>query len=368
LAGAPIRQRDYTLMLLNGTAPDGTTLLGWNTAEPNVGDAVVGIHYPEGSWERISFGQRIEDEDISVNGVIGPASRYYQVNFRQGIIEPGSSGSPLFNSAGEVVGTLGDGPPTSDAMPACSINPFIAAYSRFSADFAALKPYLENPAGSAVNAASYLVGAAPGMLLTVFGQNLSTGTQAASSVQLPVNMQGTTATVNGIPAPLLYVSPSEVNFQVPYETPAGSATVTVTSAGGVTTTSNVHVSSAMPGIFTDTSRRVVPSTTVRIGGYGTLFITGQGLVTPAVADGAAPPPPNQVPVSGLPVPQQQPVAVSIGQPPIRAQITFAGIPYFLVGVTQINFKVQQRTPTGDQPLVVSIGNTSSPAAHINVTQ
>src|SRR5207244_464224 len=110
LAGAPIRQGDYTLMLLNGSAPDGTTLLGWNTAEPNVGDAVVGIHYPEGSWERISFGERIEDADISVNGVIGPASRYYQVNFIQGIIEPGSSGSPLFNSAGEVVGTLGDGP------------------------------------------------------------------------------------------------------------------------------------------------------------------------------------------------------------------------------------------------------------------
>jgi hypothetical protein len=60
-------------------------------------------------------------------------------------------------------------------MPACSINPFIAAYSRFSADFPALKPFLENPAGSAVNAASYLVGAAPGMLLTVFGQKLSTG-------------------------------------------------------------------------------------------------------------------------------------------------------------------------------------------------
>jgi hypothetical protein len=89
-------------------------------------------------------------------------------NFTQGIIAPGLSGSPSFNSAGEVVRTLGDGPPTSDPMSACSIDPFIAAYSRFSVDFAALKPYLENSGEGAVavNAASYLAGAAPGMLLT----------------------------------------------------------------------------------------------------------------------------------------------------------------------------------------------------------
>jgi uncharacterized protein (TIGR03437 family) len=366
LVGADVGQGDYSLLLLNGTAPPGTTLLGWTTADPNFGDQVVGIHHPEGSWKRISFGSRTTDTDVSVNGVIGPANLYYQIDFTQGIIEPGSSGSPLFNSSGQIVGIAADSPDTPSSTSACSIHPFIATFGRFSDAYAALKPYLDGQPGGAVNSASYLPGAAPGMLLSVFAQNLSTGTQLASSVPLPMNMQGTSAAVNGTPAPLLYVSPTQVNLQVPYETQLATAIVTITSGSGQTTTTEVQVTATMPGIFTDTSGHVVPSTSARRGTYATLFITGQGLVSPAVVDGAAPPPPSQVPVTGLPVPLL-PVTVFIGDTPIQAQTSFVGIPYYLVGVTQINFIVPRGLPTGDQLVVVYVGNVPSPAAHINVT-
>jgi uncharacterized protein (TIGR03437 family) len=367
IVGAGVAQGDYSLLLLNGTAPAGTTLLGWTTSEPNFGDQVVAIHHPQGSWKRISFGSRTADTDVSVNGVIAPANMYYQIDFTQGIIEPGSSGSPLFNSSGQIVGIAGSSPDIPASTSACNIKPFVATYGRFSDAYSALKPYLEGPHVGAVNSASYVPGAAPGMLLSIFGQNLSTGTQVASRVPLPLNMHGTTATVNGTPAPLLYVSPTQVNLQVPYATqPGGMAIVTITSGSGQTTTTEVQVSPVMPGIFTDTLGHIVPSTSAQRGAYATLFITGQGLVSPPVADGAAPPPPSQVPVSGLPVPLL-PVTVFIGAPPIQAQTTFAGIPYYLAGVTQINFIVPPELPPGDQPVIVNVGNVASPAAHINVT-
>lgn len=367
IVGAGVAQGDYSLLLLNGAAPAGTTLLGWTTAEPNFGERVVGIHHPQGSWKRISFGSRTGDTDVSVNGVIAPANMYYQIDFTQGIIEPGSSGSPLFNSSGQIVGIAASSPDIPASTSACNLKPFVATYGRFSDAYPALKPYLEGLQVGAVNSASYVPGAAPGMLLSIFGQNLATGIQSASSVPLPLNLHGTTATVNGTPAPLLYVSPTQVNLQVPYEIqPGGTANVTITSGSGQTTTAEVEVSPVMPGIFTDSSGRVVPSTSARRGAYATLFITGQGLVSPPVADGAAPPPPSQVPVSGLPVPLL-PVTVFLGSPPVQAQITFAGIPYYLAGVTQINFIVPPELPTGDQPVVVNVGNVATPAAHINVT-
>jgi subtilase family serine protease len=47
---------------------------------------------------------------------------------------------------------------------------------------------------------------------------------------------------------------------------------------------------------------------------------------------------------------------------------FVGIPYYLVGVTQVNFTIPQNTPLGSQPVVVTVGDNSSVAANINVTQ
>jgi len=46
---------------------------------------------------------------------------------------------------------------------------------------------------------------------------------------------------------------------------------------------------------------------------------------------------------------------------------FVGIPYFLVGVTQINFQVPSGIPAGRQPVVVSVNGLSSPPAYLNVS-
>ena len=68
------------------------------------------------------------------------------------------------------------------------------------------------------NGASYAQAFAPGMLMSVFGSGLSPVTRSANSTPLPLDIAGVSATVNGVSAPLYYVSPGQINVQVPYET------------------------------------------------------------------------------------------------------------------------------------------------------
>jgi hypothetical protein len=142
LASGPLPAGDYSLVLLHDV-PAGVTFSGWDTGNPGVGASLTGIHHPEGSWKRISFGDRIADVDVVVEGSDAPANLYYQINMDAGVVEPGSSGSPLFSSPGVIVGTLTYGP-ASDTLSACEITPFVAGYARFSNTYQYVKDYLEN--------------------------------------------------------------------------------------------------------------------------------------------------------------------------------------------------------------------------------
>jgi uncharacterized protein (TIGR03437 family) len=66
----------------------------------------------------------------------------------------------------------------------------------------------------------------------------------------PRNVGGTTVTVNGRPAQIFFVSPSQVNFLVPPETEIGTAEVVVTNPDGFQSRGTVAVLRAAPGIFT----------------------------------------------------------------------------------------------------------------------
>ncbi len=211
-----------------------------------------------------------------------------------------------------------------------------------------------------LNGASFQQTAAPGMILSVFGQHLANGTEAASKVPLPTQMQGTTAAVNGVPAPLYYVSPSQLNLQIPYSVAPGAATLTI-SVNGQSASQTFNVSEVAPGIFTGSGHRLVPSSKASRGASATLFLTGQGAVSPSIPTGSAPP--NSWPLSSLPAPAA-PVSVTVGGVPAR--IAFVGIPYGLVGVAQINFEVPEGIASGDQPVVVHVGGADSPAAYVTV--
>ncbi len=69
-----------------------------------------------------------------------------------------------------------------------------------------------------VDSASYTVTlGSPGSIATIFGTNLAAATATAQAVPLPKQLGGTTVTWNGLAAPLFFVSPTQINLQVPSE-------------------------------------------------------------------------------------------------------------------------------------------------------
>ena len=105
--------------------------------------------------------------------------------------------------------------------------------------------------GQVVNGASYLGTMAPGGLATVYGSNLADGTPAIdASKGFPTTAGGVTVSVNGVNAPLIYVSPTQINFQIPWETTAGPAVpVIVTRDSTASLPEVVTISPAAPAMF-----------------------------------------------------------------------------------------------------------------------
>ena len=169
--------------------------------------------------------------------------------------------------------------------------------------------------------------------------------------------------MDGLPAPLYYVSPGQVNLQVPYEIAPGPATLTVHTPDGRSVDQAIYVNPVAPGVFTTTDRHIVPSSQARAGDYATLFINGQGPVSPVATAGASPPNPDHVPVSGLPSPYAY---VQVFVAGVEASTVFVGIPYFLAGVTQVNFLVPPSTPVGTQPVEVRVAGIPAAQSVIDI--
>jgi uncharacterized protein (TIGR03437 family) len=87
-------------------------------------------------------------------------------------------------------------------------------------------------------------------LVSVFGVGLANFTQAATSLPLPTSLADTSVRVNGVLAPLLFVSGGQINYQIPAGTVAGIATVEIiNSRSGVTFTETVEITPVAPGLF-----------------------------------------------------------------------------------------------------------------------
>lgn len=144
---------DYSLIRLLGLPTSPVYFFGLSTEEPAVGTKLTGIHHPEGSYKRISFGPRTPDETIAVaddGGVyVSPADRFYQVDQREGRTEGGSSGSPLLNANKQIIGTLSSGPvfsanPAEDEVLMCLADQVIDQYGRVSKYWPGLETFVND--------------------------------------------------------------------------------------------------------------------------------------------------------------------------------------------------------------------------------
>jgi uncharacterized protein (TIGR03437 family) len=223
-------------------------------------------------------------------------------------------------------------------------------------------PQVQLTVAGASNAASGQQAYAPGMIVSVYGTALGNYAQSAGVIPLPQYLAGFEAYVNQVPAPLYFVSPDQVNIQIPYETSPGQMTLTVGNPY-VNFNYTIQVAAAAPGIFQSNGMVAAPFSSAGRGQTTTLFITGGGQTNPPSQDGNTPD--AATPTEQLPAPVL-PVSVTVGGQ--AATTSFIGIPPGLVGVTQINYQVPASVPTGVQPVVVTVGTASSPAVNLNVTQ
>jgi uncharacterized protein (TIGR03437 family) len=226
--------------------------------------------------------------------------------------------------------------------------------------------------GSVLSGASFLSGAiAPGQVVSIFGRNLGpavgVGLQFApgSSTMISTNLAGVVVTFNGIAAPLFFVRADQINCQAPIELDGQtSATVTVTYQNQVVTGTSVQVVPVAPSIFTIAGGKGMAAMFNQNGTVHSLlnpaapgsviqiYLTGQGVVTPPLANG-------QLAPGGAPFPAPPlPISVTIGGR--TAPVKFAGMAPNLVGLFQVNALVPAGTPAGSAvPLIVTIGTAAS---------
>ena len=157
---------------------------------------------------------------------------------------------------------------------------------------------------------------------------------------VPKVLLETVVSFNGVPAPLFYVSPNQINAQVPFELPPGGVTVQVSQPSSSVVQQSIVVASAAPGIFTINQQGtgagvilhaadfspVSETSPAHPGEFISIYCTGLGQLKSLVADGTAAPNP----------PPETVLATEVRVGNIAASVTFSGLAPGFVGLNQIN--------------------------------
>jgi uncharacterized protein (TIGR03437 family) len=111
---------------------------------------------------------------------------------------------------------------------------------------------------ASVSAANFLAPLAAESIVATFGAGLAKGTEFATSPPLPTTLAGasvrvTDSTGTGRIAPLFFVSPTQINYQMPLGTAVGNATVTVIVDGLTVSSGSVAIVPVSPGLFSANS-------------------------------------------------------------------------------------------------------------------
>ena len=208
---------------------------------------------------------------------------------------------------------------------------------------------------------------APGGLISIFGANLAklpAGLGGWTGRQLPLALNGAKVTVGGIPAPLVYVSPNQINAQAPLELTAGVQTVTVDNGSGVSAAFSVNVAPMAPAIFFYPVPAILKNANyslisaanpARAGDVLLVYATGLGKTTPASRTGALSAPDAFA--------QTAPVTAAIGGKPATVVYSIAS-PGF-AGLYQVAVTVPAGV-TGNVALVILAGAAASNSVTIPV--
>jgi uncharacterized protein (TIGR03437 family) len=224
--------------------------------------------------------------------------------------------------------------------------------------------------GSSGNAGTYSTtitnAVAPGSFVSIYGEDLAIQTAQAASATLPTTLGGVTVLVNGVAAPLFFVSPGQINFQLPFGVASPVATVVVVSQNSSSSIAWIRVAPAAPGITVFGQNRAavrnqdtsvnLPDNGAAVGSVISIYGTGIGPVTPAVG-------------SGLPAPLTEftrailNVTATIGRS--SAPVQFAGLTPGSTALAQVNVTVPN-LPPGEYPVTITVGGLVSNGPVITV--
>lgn len=223
-------------------------------------------------------------------------------------------------------------------------------------------------AGGVVNNGTFATGEAlsQGDIAAVFGNQFDyDAPQSASSLPLQTTLDGVQVLVNGIAAPVYYVSSSQINFEVPIDAATGAGTVQVVRNGQAGNKIYVNINSVVPrfilyngnyGIMTTPANALtgIPSNPVHVGDTVVIYAIGLGPTSPPIPSGTASPASPLANVAGT-TQVCFGVETAFYQPPCATPF-FVGLTPNFVGLYQINVTI----PSG-----VSSGTTSMALFSVN---
>lgn len=222
---------------------------------------------------------------------------------------------------------------------------------------------------------------APGSIGSLYGTNLAGVTSIADAAPpLPFTLSGTSMSIANVAVPLFFVSPGQVNFQVPWFITNGPVQLPLTiSVGQLNTSINATITPFAPALFTTNSQgsgqaSVLIAGTASIaapqgvfpnsrpaakGEFISIYCTGLGNVT-------------RTPSAGSPSPTN-PLAQTIATPSISlggvpaTNVTFSGLAPGFVGLYQVNVQIPFTAASGpDVTISLTIGGISSNTATIAI--
>jgi uncharacterized protein (TIGR03437 family) len=218
--------------------------------------------------------------------------------------------------------------PGNESLPSISANGVVEA-----AGFAVLRPL------------------APGGIVSIFGSGFANESLQAAQLPLERELGGVSVQMGDENAPLFFVSPSQINAQVPFSAVQGTQLPIIVHAGDRQSAPQTYlVGAVLPGLFQNEgsaaaldsgSNPITPSNPALIGETIQLYATGLGLTDPAVATGERAPASTTV---------LDPVSVQIGG--VDVPVVYQGLAPNFVGLYQVNVILPASLTPGSSVSVV----------------
>ncbi|MEI9811460.1 MAG: IPT/TIG domain-containing protein [Acidobacteriota bacterium] len=232
-------------------------------------------------------------------------------------------------------------------------------------------------AGGTLDGAGFYVGqpVAPGSMVSIFGSGLAASLQSADTVPWSTTLDKTSVTFNGIAAPLYFVSPGQINAQLPWNVLAsgladGNANIVVTMNGTASPPQVVPIGLYSPGVFS-----IPPG-----GGYAIAINPDGSLAAPAGSIPGFPTRPahpgealillaNGMGPVDSPIDNGQPSSDKLRQTTttpevlingIGASVIFSGLSPQFPSINQVNIVVPNGVTGNSLPLQIRIGGRTSP--------